>query len=170
MVRSSSFELSEETSNIMCQVISNDKSKLIEVGDVAPSAKVIESKKRLPLRKLARPAMRKLIVSTNNQHLSEIEVTTNHSILRPSEGTETLLRVCRIVVIVVGMSFVILDVVTFGLSTVNGRFVSFIDSFENCYAFRAQQPFQPVDDSRQPLTPRKRKSTYYIGKELKLLL
>lgn len=128
----------------------------------------------LSLRKLARPNKRTPSSSTrtttvitqcdkkekkknNNIFFSVFLLNGNYDMYKV-----TLLG-ARLLVIIVGLFFVILDVITFKLSTSNGRFISFLDSFENCFAFRVQQPFQPIDDSRQPLSPRRSSYSYHIG-------
>lgn len=125
----------------------------------------------LVLRKLARPEKRipSLNSSMVEQNHSKKKKTKN--ITCNSQETSNKYDVYKMVIlairlsfIIVGLFFVMLDVTTFQLSTSNGRFVSFLDSFENCFAFRVQQPFQPIDENRKPLSHKThRKSSYHIG-------
>lgn len=50
-----------------------------------------------------------------------------------------------------------------GLGTANGRFVSFLDSINNCYEYRAQKPVPPAATDTAPRTRTRRESQYHLG-------
>jgi len=62
---------------------------------------------------------------------------------------EALSSLIEAILVVAGMYLIYADVSVRGFSTnSNSRFVSFIDSWANCYAFRAQTPMDPLKKTR----------------------
>mmetsp|Transcript_27479 Transcript_27479/g.55290 ORF Transcript_27479/g.55290 Transcript_27479/m.55290 type:complete len:364 (-) Transcript_27479:152-1243(-) len=50
-----------------------------------------------------------------------------------------------------------------GLGSSNGRALSFIDSFNNCYSFRNQLPFSPVREKNPRILEVRKDKVYHIG-------
>lgn len=78
--------------------------------------------------------------------------TTMKRILDPSSPLHNLWAFVEGSAFVIGLSFMFSDLSTFGFTASNSRFVSFVDSFNNCYSFRSQRPIAP----REPMSPSSR--------------
>ena len=84
-----------------------------------------------------------------------------------SLALDVLWKGAQLVVIVTCLSFVAMDVYNRGFSSSNGRFVSFMDSFNNCYNFRAQHAYQPIRrKDRRDSFEEKKLRRYHIGSNL----
>ena len=80
---------------------------------------------------------------------------------------EAISSLIEAILVIAGMYLIYADVSVRGFSTnSNSRFVSFIDSWANCYAFRAQTPMDPLKKTRSEswgTLQRRLSAAYHLG-------
>jgi len=90
--------------------------------------------------------------------------TVNHFFDRFWSLTARFWALAEVVFIAACLGTVLLDMWERGFSSSNGRFVSFLDSLNSCYSFRAQHALPPVRKyDRRASYELKKTRIYHIG-------